>query len=338
MHGRAAFLRYCILLSGMALPFSIAMAQPPDTMPSFDVEITLSQKAAAKLSSLSEGMVIAATYAGDPVPGAEKHANQIGQIDLGRQTIDISGRPQFVLIPAPHIRHDALSEIRGPILLNVNVYSARRHGPDNILSCDFFDGNLEEAVHKHLSLHCSLVGEMADTINNSGTSPIPPDRVADSYAIYAMLLPGASADTISPSHVQHWSLADTTVSIADMNPAIPPDGQLKAPPENVKGFNEAVQDYNVRRYQRFQLNATDFHPSHPPPLVNDEQVASLRRSGSNNNGVAFFSAVYFNSAQNAALVYVNAWCANLCAVGQWVYLEKQGSRWVRRSGLMHGGG
>ena len=49
------------------------------------------------------------------------------------------------------------------MLLNVNVYSARHSGPDNILACDFFDGNLENAVHKPMSLHCTLIAEGAET-------------------------------------------------------------------------------------------------------------------------------------------------------------------------------
>jgi hypothetical protein len=50
-------------------------------------------------------------------------------------------------------------------------------------------------------------------------------------------------------------------------------------------------------------------------------------------GVTFFSQVYFNAAHTAALVYMNNWCANLCAAGEWVYLEKHGATWVRRSGI-----
>ena len=69
-------------------------------------------------------------------------------------------------------------------------------------------------------------------------------------------------------------------------------------------------------------------------LLNGQQVSDLRRSSPAGTGVAFFSAVFFNSAQTAALVYVNDWCANLCAVGQWVYLEKHNGQWIRRSGLI----
>jgi len=332
MQCRSAFIKLVLLLGWAALSLSSAPAQSSGGT-SFDVQISLSQKAAAKLASLDEGIVVAATYSGDPAPVAEARADQIGGIDLGREAVKISGRPQTAHITGPHISDSTLAEIQGPILLNVNVYSARRSGPDNILNCDSFDGDLRQVVHQPLAIYCALISEKPEN-SKDGVSPIPTSRVADSYAIYAMLLPGAPSDTISPSQIQNWSLAGTTVSIADMNPAIPPDGQLKAPPDNPEAFSEALQDFEVRKYQRFQLDSTDFHPHASLPLIDNQQVVDLRRSGTNNIGIAFFSAVYFNDDQTAALVYMNDWCANFCAAGQWVYLEKHGGQWVRRSGIL----
>ena len=49
-------------------------------------------------------------------------------------------------------------------------------------------------------------------------------------------------------------------------------------------------------------------------------------------GINYFSDVYFNPARSAALVYMVAWCTSFCSQGEWVYLEKQDSKWVRRSG------
>jgi hypothetical protein len=170
--------------------------------------------------------------------------------------------------------------------------------------------------------------------NSDTLQPIPADRIGDSYAIYSLLLPGAPLATITPEPNQSWSMADATVSITDMNPAVPPSGELKAPPENVRAFNQAVHDFNNRQYQRFRLDPDSFHPRRPLPFIDQNQVNARRRSGDPHSGIVFFSAVYFNSEQTAALVYVNDWCANLCAAGQWVYLEKQSGQWVRRSGLI----
>jgi len=164
--------------------------------------------------------------------------------------------------------------------------------------------------------------------------PVPADRAADSYMIYSLLLPKAPLDHIAPANIQQWGLADTTVSISDMNPAVPPRGQLKAPPENVKAFNEAARDFETRKYQRFRLNVDGSHPVLSLPLLNRQQVGSVRDARSPNSGIAFFSGVYFNNDRTAALVYVNVWCANFCNAGEWVYLEKQSGSWVRRSGIL----
>lgn len=174
---------------------------------------------------------------------------------------------------------------------------------------------------------------------------MPAKRVGDSYAIYSMLLPGDPFDTFSPQQYPQWAVADTTVSIADMNPAIPPDGQLKPPPNNPDGFKEALLDYQTRKYERVQLVRV-FTITHSYDLLTDSQVKDLRAAKSKIDadsalqeryagypGVTFFSQVFFNDPQTAALVYMNNWCNNLCNGGTWIYLEKLGGQWVRRSGV-----
>jgi hypothetical protein len=56
----------------------------------FDVNVTLSKKAAAKLASQKEGIVAFADYYGDPKRSAEKHANEIGQISLAPQDEEVA--------------------------------------------------------------------------------------------------------------------------------------------------------------------------------------------------------------------------------------------------------
>lgn len=167
----------------------------------------------------------------------------------------------------------------------------------------------------------------------------------DTYAIYSLLMPGVPFQDMSTTQAQHFAIAGTTVSIEQMNPAVPPDGQLQAPPNNPQAFHEAVQDFHTRRYERIQLE-NQLTLDRPYTLLNPDDVAELRQTlagidpGSQLQdkwagypGITYFSEVYFNSAHTAALVYMNNFCANLCANGQWIYLEKNGSQWVRRSGL-----
>ena len=154
---------------------------------------------------------------------------------------------------------------------------------------------------------------------------------ADTYAIYSLLLHDDPYPGL-PRRQGPLAIADTTLNITDMNPAIPPDGQLQPPPNNTEAFQEAVQDFRARRYERLQLKR-DFHLDADYTLLNPGDVATYKQTQNGYPAVNFFSEVYFNSRQTAALVYRNVFCGHLCANGQWIYLEKQGDQWVRRSGL-----
>jgi len=150
----------CLMLAPRVTIGAIRTASDPYA---FQVRVTLSDKAAATLKRLNEGIVISAAYSGDPRPAARKHADQIGRIALGIQNVEIPGRPAAVIVSGSHVKRGRVAWIRGPVLLNVNVYSARRSGPDNILACDFFDGTLKSAARRIVPIHCSLIPEKAET-------------------------------------------------------------------------------------------------------------------------------------------------------------------------------
>jgi hypothetical protein len=179
-----------------------------------------------------------------------------------------------------------------------------------------------------------------------GSIPMPADRADDSYAIYSRLMPGDIFASMAPDQTSQWAIAAITINDSDRNPAVPPLGQLKPPPENPRGFQEAVSDYQFNRYVRVQLTKDAFQLSHPFSVLRPDDVAALRASKTaaevssetqsqwaSYPGVTFFSEVYFDTKHQAALVYMNDWCAHLCAAGSWVYLEKHGGQWVRRSGV-----
>jgi hypothetical protein len=176
-------------------------------------------------------------------------------------------------------------------------------------------------------------------------TPIKLERAADSYAIYSLLMPGVPFSAMSPAQAPRLAIAGTTVNINDMNPAVPPEGQLQPPPNNEKAFQEAVQDFHTRRYERVQFEH-EFKLDRPYTLLSADDITELKKNlagidpGSQLQdkwagypGITYFSEVYFNTAHTAALVYMNNFCANLCSNGQWIYLEKNGDQWVRRSGL-----
>jgi hypothetical protein len=173
---------------------------------------------------------------------------------------------------------------------------------------------------------------------------VAPDRLPDSYEIYSLLMPGQVFTDMDSGQNQPWAISDTTVNEDDMNPRLAPDAELQPPSDNARSFREAVTDYRQRRKERMALTRR-FQLSRPYVLLQAADAAEFRASRTSMNatssmqsaygdylGITYFSEVYFNVAQTAALVYILDWCGNLCSQASWVYLEKQNGAWVRRSG------
>lgn len=154
------FYRPAALAAALLAPVSVAHA---DTSPAFDFNVTLSPKAAKKLASTKEGLTFAASYYGDPTKKAEKHANEVGQIDLGMERVDLPGKAGKVHVSGGDFDPRRLDWISGPVYVNVNVFSSRKSGPDNILSCDFIDTELKNVTGQVTTLNCFLIEESAQT-------------------------------------------------------------------------------------------------------------------------------------------------------------------------------
>lgn len=193
---------------------------------------------------------------------------------------------------------------------------------------------------KSLAVLCLSVVTLASA--QTKPTPPPPDRLPDSYQIYSLLMPGQVFTDMDSG--QPWAIAGTTVNEDDMDPKLAPEATLQAPPDNPYGFEEAVNDYNQRKKERltlrhrFQLSRSyvllspDDVSQFKASRVSPDASSDLQSAFSQYPGITFFSEVYFNLAQTAALVYILDWCGNLCSQSEWVYLEKQDGVWVRRSG------
>lgn len=142
---------------------AVARAQTSVPLSPFTVRVELSPAAARTLAARHEGIVVSAGYTGAAKPSAQKHADQMGQINLGYDRVTVAGTSGTVRVPGTGLRRAALVWVQGPVLLNVNVYTARQSSPDNLLSCDFFDGELQHAVQSPMTLHCGLITENPKT-------------------------------------------------------------------------------------------------------------------------------------------------------------------------------
>ncbi len=141
-------------------------AAAADTGPlSFDVNITLSPKAATELQKSKEGITVSARYYGDPTSAAARHANEVGQIDLGGEELRLPAQGGAARLTGRGAETYRLDWIQGPPKVNVNAFSSRLSHADNILSCDFIDGDVAQVVMAQpVELHCALITERRDPV------------------------------------------------------------------------------------------------------------------------------------------------------------------------------
>ncbi|MBS0566428.1 MAG: hypothetical protein JSS59_03300 [Proteobacteria bacterium] len=152
----------CILALGLGASPPAASAHEPLA---FNVRVTLSPKAAEKLKATHEGITASARYYGDPTPAAVKHADEVGQIDLGNEQVFLPGRAGPAHFTGRNVTNNRLGWIKGGVRMNVNVFSSRHSGPDNILACDFIDDSLATVIKAQpVTLHCGLITEHPDTL------------------------------------------------------------------------------------------------------------------------------------------------------------------------------
>jgi hypothetical protein len=145
----------------MGLMILLALAQPAlAAAPSygFRVAVTLSPKAAALLQAKHEGIVVSAMYTGEPTPAKMNQAEEDGTISLGTEDVTIPGAPGIAVITGKTVIVAHLSWVKAFDVL-INVYSARRSSPDNLLDCGIFQDTVAKAQAQPIPIACKLIGE-----------------------------------------------------------------------------------------------------------------------------------------------------------------------------------
>ncbi len=124
----------------------------------FELDVTLSPKAAAKLAAMGEKIDVAVYWSGEPKPAFAKKANNEGEIELGEEVLELPGSAVHAVVTGKKFVASHLSWIKGgsPRVL-VNVYTARKKDPNNLLNCDIYDGDFAKLGEKPLSLACKLI-------------------------------------------------------------------------------------------------------------------------------------------------------------------------------------
>jgi hypothetical protein len=177
--------------------------------------------------------------------------------------------------------------------------------------------------------------------------PMPADRAAASYEIYAALVP--SGETAGPGWPHDLFLVrDTTISAIqpgkpcriqpptddDMNPHV----AVHPAEEDRRDFEEILQDFDKHCHERLSLHP--WKSALPIRLLNDDEqkeFESTREPKNRNSPIPFkykgaaalygFSQVYFNAHSTVGMVYVTTWCGNLCGQGWWSAFALKDGQW-----------
>jgi hypothetical protein len=124
----------------------------------FFVDVTLSPKAATLLHAQNEEIKVSAEYMGDPVAGKEAKAGGGGEIELGNEIVTIPGAPGRAVITGKNVNASRFPWVK-EFDVNINVFTARRSSPDNLIECDFYQDAVAKVQAKPLAISCNLIGE-----------------------------------------------------------------------------------------------------------------------------------------------------------------------------------
>ena len=127
----------------------------------FTVKVKLSDAARKKLIDESETIIVAGYFTGHPKQGTEPQYLDIksGDVVLGDVKQEI--RPgETAIFKELNLNPNALARIdsKGPHIL-INVFSGRRSSKNNLLDCDYFDGDFESIRGGESVIRCQLIQE-----------------------------------------------------------------------------------------------------------------------------------------------------------------------------------
>lgn len=137
---------------------TVSTTPTPATAAPFSVQVSLSEKARARLATPAETIIVSATYFADPTPSATNKTNDVGQIDLGKAQVELAA-PGIATFDGSALLQDRLGLIQGEPQVNINVYSGRKSATDNLLDCGFFQDSLKVAASKPIAIDCRLIAE-----------------------------------------------------------------------------------------------------------------------------------------------------------------------------------
>jgi hypothetical protein len=126
----------------------------------YKVELTFTPRTITELRAMSEKVTIANWYYGLAKEGTPESAREENdQIALGENLMEVDPANQIVSVSVSPFKADKLKHVDGEPMLLINVYTARKAHPDNLINCGIFDDTLAKAEPTTIEISCDLIKE-----------------------------------------------------------------------------------------------------------------------------------------------------------------------------------
>lgn len=125
----------------------------------FAVRVALSQKAATELKRRGEAIVVSVLFTGEPIASETARADMSGGvIYLGNEDVTIPGADGIAQITGGTVLREKMGWAKD-VNVTVNVYTARKTDPHNLIACGFTGMPLAKAQAEPILVSCRLIGE-----------------------------------------------------------------------------------------------------------------------------------------------------------------------------------
>lgn len=141
-------------------PAAGAAAEAKATPYAFEVQLTLTPRTIEKLAAMQEMVTVAGMYWGEPKAEAKAagRADEMGQINLGRDDINVQPASRMVVVPGAAIDAKVIEkDVEGAAQVLVNVFTARMAHEDNLINCGIYEGPISMAQQKPVEIECDLL-------------------------------------------------------------------------------------------------------------------------------------------------------------------------------------
>lgn len=126
-------------------------------IPSFEIQVELSEKAEKKLKEKKESIIVAAYFSG--IPKDTTKYMEDGEYAVGTHTMELtdSRTAKFEKIKISKQVYETLADKDIQVL--INIYSGRRSSKMNLLNCDILQKPISQVKDQKFVLKGKLIGE-----------------------------------------------------------------------------------------------------------------------------------------------------------------------------------